>query len=120
MKTGILLVFAILLFCGPYSVGATPDDETHLAHVAWVAQSIHEMKSIKVGMTRRELRKIFNEGGINRRNKGLYVYNKCPYMRVEVEFEAVGPADDKLNSLMGTQDKIVKISKPFLDNVERL
>jgi hypothetical protein len=47
------------------------------------------MKSIKPGMTRADLQKVFTtEGGISMRVQRTYVYRNCPYCKVDVEFEA--------------------------------
>jgi len=83
-------------------------------HTAWVEKSLKEIESVKVGMTRLELLKVFTEeGGISTRTWRRYVYRDCPYIKVDVEFEPVGEPENKLTQ--SPSDKIVKISKPFLE-----
>jgi hypothetical protein len=73
------------------------------------------METIKAGMTRAELLKVFaEEGGLSNRQWRQYVYLKCPYFKVKVEFEPVGEPEGP-NSMESSKDKIVKISQPFLE-----
>jgi hypothetical protein len=74
--------------------------------------SLKEMESIRVGMTRIGLLKAFEGGGgISTRLSRRYVYRDCSYIIVDVEFEPLSQP----NSFEGPQDKIVQISKPFLE-----
>ena len=93
----------------PSQSGGTGTDE----HTAWIAKSLKEMESVKAGMTRGELLKVFKEeGGISTRKWRRYAYRDCRYIKVDVEFEPAGdPNQMNPNSL----DKITKISKPFLE-----
>jgi hypothetical protein len=65
-------------------------------------------------MTRVDLLKVFREeGGLSTRTQRRFAYRDCPYIKVDVEFEPVGEPEDKLSQL--PEDKIIKISKPFLE-----
>jgi hypothetical protein len=91
-----------------------PENEKGSAHTEWIGKSLKEMQTIKEGMTREELLKVFQEeGGISTRTQRRYVYRECPYIKVDVEFEPVGSRQDKLTEY--PKDKIVKMSKPFLE-----
>jgi hypothetical protein len=86
----------------------------------WIADSLIEMKTIKVGMTRADLLKVFaTEGGLSTRLNRTYVYRKCPLIKVDVEFQPVGrPARDARGRVTLTEadgDVIEKISRPYLD-----
>lgn len=81
--------------------------------VRWVSASLMDMQSIKPGMTRAELLKVFmEEGGISTRTWRRYVYRECGYIKVDVKFEAVG---DKSGYEQDPNDRITKTSKPFLE-----
>jgi hypothetical protein len=83
-------------------------------HKAWITKSLREMETVKVGMTRGELLKVFEEeGGISTRTWRRYVYRDCQNIKVDVEFEPVGDPENKMNQ--STADRITKISKPFLE-----
>jgi hypothetical protein len=79
-----------------------------------MAQSLREMETIKVGMTRADLLRVFREeGGLSTRTQRQYVYRECPYIKVAVEFERVGNAEAPFPE--NGKDKIVKISQPFIE-----
>jgi hypothetical protein len=88
-------------------------------HTAWVAESLKQMQTIKPGMTRTDLLKVFTtEGGVSTGLERTFVSQDCPYFKVDVEFEAVGrPSRDvggRVTLVEGGQDVIVKISRPYL------
>jgi hypothetical protein len=88
-------------------------------HVAWVAQTLKQMQTIKPGMTRMDLLKVFTtEGGLSIGLRRTFVSRECPYFKVDVEFEAVGhPSRDvngRVTLVEGSQDIIVNISRPYL------
>ena len=115
MKTLILLLaFGLVTFVSAApilpSLKSCETDE----HTEWIARSLKEIESVKVGMTRGDLLRVFKEeGGISTRTWRRYVYRDCPYIKVEVEFEPVGDPENKVSESPG--DKIIKISKPFLE-----
>jgi len=87
--------------------------------VAWVAQVLKQMQTIKPGMTRMDLLKVFTtEGGLSTGLHRTFVSRECPYFKVEVEFEAVGHPSRDLNGRVtlveGSQDIIVNVSRPYL------
>jgi hypothetical protein len=58
--------------------------------------------------------KVFREeGGLSTRTTQRYVYRECPYIKVDVTFEAVGAPEDKLAK--SSKDKVATISRPFLE-----
>jgi hypothetical protein len=86
----------------------------------WIANSLKEMQKIKVDMTRADLLKVFTtEGGLSTGLERIYVYRRCQYIKVDVEFEPVGrPARDsegRVTVVEADEDVIKKISKPYLD-----
>jgi hypothetical protein len=88
-------------------------------HTAWVAESLKRMQTIKPGMTRTDLLKVFTtEGGLSTGLQRTFVSPDCPYFKVDVEFEAVGrpgrDANGRVTLVEGSQDIIVKISRPYL------
>jgi hypothetical protein len=94
--------------------------QTSKVQTEWIAGSLKEIQKIKVGMTRADLLKVFTtEGGLSSGLSRTYVYRECPYIKVDVEFEAVGrPARDaegRVTLAEGGRDIIVKISKPYLE-----
>jgi len=115
MKTFIFVLAVGWVTC--ISVGALPPASNFRGsdeHTEWIAKSLQEIESIKVGMTRAQLLKVFKEeGGISTRKWRRYAYRDCPYIKVDVEFEVVGEPGAGLSE--SPKDKIIKISKPFLE-----
>ncbi len=90
-----------------------------LDHVGWVAESLKRMQTIRPGMTREDLLKVFTtEGGLSTGLRRTYVSQDCPYFKVDVEFEAVGrpnqDADGRVTLVEDARDVIVNISRPYL------
>ena len=74
---------------------------------------LESAETIKPGMTREDLLKVFTtEGGVSTRFQRTYVYKDCPYVKVRVEFEAAENPDDGLAEM--PEDRITKIAAPFL------
>lgn len=95
---------AVLLIC--LMVPARSQDS---GHVQWVEKSLSIMQTIKVGMTRMDLEKVFEEdGGISTRGQQTYVYRGCPYFKVDVRFEPDPEKPEKEN------DKIIRMTRPYL------
>ena len=91
----------------------------HKDHVAWVGQVLKQMQTIKPGMTRTDLLRVFaTEGGLSTALHRTFVNRDCPYFKVDVEFRAVGRAsrdgDGRETPVEGSQDIIVKISIPYV------
>ena len=89
-------------------------------HVAWVAETLARIKTIKPGMTRDALLKVFTtEGGISTPLRRTFVSRDCPLFKMDVEFRAIGrperDRDGRLTSQERGEDVIVLISKPYLD-----
>lgn len=89
-------------------------------HQEWVTNVLKDVQKIKVGMTRGELLKVFGEeGGLSTGLERTYVYKGCPYIKVDIEFTAVGrPArdsDGRVTLVESKADLIKNISRPYLE-----
>jgi hypothetical protein len=88
-------------------------------HVAWVAQALIRMGTIKPGMTRQELLTVFTiEGGLSTGLQRTFVSRDCPYFKIDVQFKAVGRQDrdreGRVTLVEDSKDIVVKISRPYL------
>jgi hypothetical protein len=77
------------------------------------------MLTIKPGMTREALLTVFTtEGGLSTGLRRTFVSRDCPLFKVDVEFQAVGRTSRDENGRVtleeGSQDIILKISRPYL------
>jgi hypothetical protein len=116
LRVFIVVASAIGYACA-FQVNAQTADPSD-ARVMWVAQALTRMLTIKIGMTRGDLLKVFTtEGGLSTRVQHTYVSRDCPYFKVDVEFKEVGPPGpngDQMSFGESGADIILKISRPYL------
>ena len=95
------------------------EESCQQANDRWVAGTLKKMETIKAGMTRGDLLKVFRtEGGFSTGLHRTYVSRDCSYFKVDVHFHAVGrPERDKDGSVTlveDDRDSIATISRPYL------
>jgi hypothetical protein len=79
-------------------------------HTEWIAVTLRTMQTIKLGMTRSDLMKVFaTEGGLSTTSQRTYVYRRCPYIKVDVKFAASSRGEEL------PTDKIIQVSRPYLE-----
>ena len=88
-------------------------------HCAWLAKVWERMQTVKTGMTRKTLLTVFTtEGGLSTGLRRTYVSRDCPYLKVDVDFQAVGrPSRDeegRVTLVEGDDDVIVGFSCPYM------
>jgi hypothetical protein len=121
----VIVTFTLLIGCIGIIFGhskthtSMPVSQEAESQNQWIARSLREMEGIKPGMTRSDLMKVFTvEGGLSTGLKRTYVYQHCPYLKVDVEFRAVGrPDKDKkgrVTLVESDADVITRISRPYL------
>ena len=80
-------------------------------HTQWIQKVMHSISTIRPGMTRKDLSRVFTtEGGLSTRSERRYVYKHCRNIKVDIRFSPVDQAIDE-----GPDDKIVQISRPYLE-----
>ena len=112
----VLLLFAASVVLGQEGIGPVQRCfETDQEHTQWIDTVMRSILTIKPGMTRKDLFKVFKEeGGLSWRTQRKYVYKECPYIKVDVEFTPVGNEDNPRAEEM-PEDKITSISRPYLE-----
>jgi len=114
----VLLLLSIIVIGGSAFVrplqSASPGPCTQ-DHAAWLTQVLERMETIKPGMTRWDVlrvfrtegaRQTFTMGGAPTVLRERFVSQDCPYFKIDVEFQ---PTFGVLN-----RDVIVKVSKPYV------
>lgn len=104
-----LLASSVLAQEGKLNVrsGQQLDEE----HTRWIQQVVHSFQTIKPGMKRREILRVFTEdGGLSTRSQQRYVYKTCRYIKVDVEFSPIDRGTHE-----SPDDTIVKVSRPYLE-----
>jgi hypothetical protein len=117
--TSLVLAVGVAIAGSPVSGAGGQQTSGGTDHIDWVAGALTRMQTIKPGMTRKELLVVFTtEGGLSTPLKRTFVSRDCPYFKVDVELKAIGrPARDaagRVTMVEGDRDRIVKISRPYL------
>ncbi len=107
----------VVMFLVIAALGGTPNPASCTAgeHEAWISKATTEIQTIKVGMTREDLLKVFTKASgffTTSRLAGTYQYKESPYIKVDVEFSEA-PGADK-DTAENPKDIIQSISKPYL------
>ena len=115
--TGLLvtMVFAIAFSISLLSVRAqAPETEIDQAHMVWVEKCLADFQTIKAGMTRSQVEAKFPvDGGISSPSSGRYTHPACPYFKIDVTFAVQRDAAGR--AITGKDDKVISISKPYLE-----
>jgi hypothetical protein len=110
-------ILTAVLICLATIAGSAQNDINHAAqsqidwrHTRWIDGTLRSIQKVKVGIERFELLEVFTEeGGIATTSQRMYVYRQCPLIKVDVEFAASSRGKEL------PTDKIVKISRPYLE-----
>ncbi|HEY1208011.1 MAG TPA: hypothetical protein VGE85_01460 [Terracidiphilus sp.] len=77
----------------------------------WIGKVLREIDTVRPGMTRKDLLKVFaEEGGLSTRTQRTYVYKDCPFIKVDAVFRAVGAVE----TWESGEDQLISISRPYL------
>ncbi len=111
--TLLLLLMASTLAVSPQA-GSRRDigDKSSASSCEVVERALQETRSIKSGMTRREVEKHFKlDGGVQVRHETRYMYLGCHYIRVDVEFDLAAPTDRVEDS---PNDVVTRVLRPYV------
>jgi hypothetical protein len=93
--------------------GVRTEEDSRLYH--WLLDRMLEAESIKVGMSRADLLRVFTpDGGLQKMPVATYVLRSCDLIKVDVEFrfpEGTSPR----NLPPDAELTIFKISRPYLE-----
>jgi hypothetical protein len=88
--------------------------EAYTAACAWMEARMQEAASVRVGSTHAEVFKHFrHDGGLTMVGKSRLVLILCPYIKIDVEFEA--PKGAKAGAPLPGTAKVSKVSKPYFE-----
>ncbi len=113
-----LTLWVVLIMATPWhhatlrAQASTPGD-----HVAWVNEVLKRMQTIKPGMTREALLRVFRtEGGLWHPMRRTFISKDCHFFKVDVEFRrATGRQERDVLHDEDPTDVILAISKPYLE-----
>jgi hypothetical protein len=105
----VAIAVVLLIAVGQSKVHASDPKSSCLI----IHEVLNTLRPIHPGDTRQELLADFDEdGGLQNAIHTRYVFKRCRSIKVDVEFD-VNPENKRFDSLRS--DKIVRISKPYLE-----
>jgi hypothetical protein len=111
MLTPKLAIFSLCLILASGSRIYAGERDSDGCQVA--AEALTAASQLKPGMVRSDLEKNFvRDGGIAFPGSGTYVFKKCHYMKINVEFDAHD--FDKTTQDLSKTDAIIRVSKLYL------
>jgi hypothetical protein len=79
-----------------------------------VQRALTDYRTIKPGVTRRDVEKAFKEdGGLQFRDRGRYTYRNCEYIKIEITFKAAPSGGGVRPTSPG--DVVEGVSQLFID-----
>jgi hypothetical protein len=94
--------------------GASPSPET--SSCCQIANdAIQTANQLKPGAKRRDVEKQFRvDGGVQVPESTRYVFAKCPYIKVQIDFDLAGARKHGM-LLESPEDTVTKVSVPYLE-----
>jgi hypothetical protein len=113
MKLGIVVIAGLLAIVGVQSVPQAQNAEDK-AHQQWLLERYKEAISIRSGMTRADLHKLFSQdGGFVVPDAQRYHLKSCSLIHITVKFDKY----DFANRQRDDSVRIVEVSTPTLEPV---
>jgi len=107
-----MIICSVLILPGLTSSSRQTDPN----HDKWLQERYVEATSIKEGMTRADLLKVFRmDGGLQLHLPTRYVLKSSNLIKVDVEFDAMGGSEENLRSVPDDKLNIKRISKPYVE-----
>lgn len=110
MRTWISTLVGICIVASASWTTALQDARSESSNCAMVQQALSAAQQLKIGMTRREVEKYFErDGGLQFPDTTHHVYPRCNLIKLDVDYTSA-TADHPFSP----DDKVAKVSKPFL------
>jgi len=93
-----------------------PDQLTIPKNVEVAGDCFRIFESITNGMTRAEVeRKLTIDGGLRGVSQVRFIDPACPGFKIDVEFDFKKDASDQNRAIESKDDKVIRVSKPYLE-----
>lgn len=116
-----MLIFAVLVCFSMvitiYSAeGQKFESKINQERISWVRKCLDDFNGIKLGMTRGQIEKNFpKDGGLYGASCISFTHPDCPYFKIDVEFDFKRNPNDQNRAIISTDDKVIKVSKPYIE-----
>ncbi|MEI6860936.1 MAG: hypothetical protein WCL04_01625 [Verrucomicrobiota bacterium] len=113
----VAFCIAILGISLLHAADQSPKAEMNKDGSAWVQRCLADFQTIKVGMTRSQVESKFTQdGGVSTPGETCFTHPTCPYFKISVEFDFQRNPADQGRAIWGKDNKIIRVSKPYLEN----
>ena len=112
------MICLLIGICAFAAYGLSPEEFDRLQERnAWLDSCIAEFAKAKVGMTRTEIDSIFSQdGGLHGFQYVRYRNPDCDYFKIDITYAPANPSDSDGRHLPSPNDRVAKISKPYLEH----
>jgi hypothetical protein len=111
MKLRCLLVVALIGCAFVCVLGSTKKTQQKPERCI-AEQALLDRGHITSATTRSDVEAHFElDGGLQFREKAVYVYRKCPYLKIDVEFKA----DPAVEKALAPNDTVISVSRMYVD-----
>jgi hypothetical protein len=87
-----------------------------LTQVKWIENCLLSFDAIKPGLTRNHIKNIFPmDGGLQFVSPVRFVHPECAYLKIDVDFEFKRDVTDQGRAIVGKDDKVTNVSKPYIE-----
>ena len=113
----LILIAAVCVGAPVLNAAGPPDTRVQQERLEWVRKCMTDLESIKPGMTRAHLNKLLRmDGGLQDLVTVRYLHPQCPYFKINVTFTVMRNHADQGRVVPTQDDKVVSVSKPYLEN----
>ena len=111
------IILAAVAVSSAFGAASQPDIKQQRDRVVWVVKCLTDFRAIKPGMTRAEVeRRLPSDGGIQGYVTVRFVHPECPYFKIDVEFAVRRNPEPENRIAPSPDDKVVKVSKPYIED----
>ena len=113
----IILSILLLISCGKDIKLKENQDMFLKQQNKLIEKCIMDFEYIKIGMTRNEIEKRFLlDGGLQSIASPIrFTHPNCPYFKINIEFAFTKNPDDQNRAISKKEDKVIKVSKPYIE-----
>jgi len=113
----VTVCFAVLGLSLLYAADQFPKAETNKDGTVWVQKCLADFQTIKVGMTRSQVESKFtHDGGLYTPGEARFTHPTCPYFKIDVDFDFQRNPTDQGRAIEGKDDKVIRVTKPYIEN----
>ena len=98
-----------------YGESTPPAITEQQARIRWVGECLRDFNTLKPGMTRAEVEKVFPRHTMDEHSvPSRIIHPDCPLFMIDVYFDIKGNPEDQNRATPRPEDLLINISKPYI------